>query len=101
LRESGSGTRHVVETRLREHRIACTSLLYVGSTEAIKRLVMAGIGVGWLPRLGITHELRLGTLASLPLAELTIYRPLYRIQHADHQLSRAARAFIECWIDSI
>lgn len=95
LRESGSGTRRVVEEKLREHAVSFASALYIGSTEAIKRVVNANAGVAWLPRISVTRELESGALVRLPLKEMTIYRPLYRIQRPDRRLSTAARAFLD------
>lgn len=68
--------------------------LYLGGTEAIRRLVMAGIGIGWLSRLSITPELESGKLVPLPLPELVIHRPFYQIRHAQRGLSRTTRAFV-------
>lgn len=45
-REAGSMTRHLFEAALMEHGIALTPHLVLGSREAVKEAVAAGIGVG-------------------------------------------------------
>jgi DNA-binding transcriptional LysR family regulator len=59
LRESGSGTRRVVEDALRKAGIALRSLRIVmelDSTEAIKSGVEAGLGVGFVSRWALRHS---------------------------------------------
>jgi DNA-binding transcriptional LysR family regulator len=59
LRESGSGTRHVVEDALRKAGIALRGLRIVmelDSTEAIKSGVEAGLGVGFVSRWALRHS---------------------------------------------
>lgn len=48
----------------------------LGSAESIKSAVEAGLGVGFLSRLVIHKELRLGTLKVIPVANLRVTRPL-------------------------
>jgi DNA-binding transcriptional LysR family regulator len=64
-RESGSGTRRVVENALREAGLPLRELRqdYVfGGTPALKAAVLAGLGVGFLPRCAIEAELLLRSL---------------------------------------
>jgi DNA-binding transcriptional LysR family regulator len=59
LRESGSGTRRVVEDALRKAGIALRGLRIVmelDSTEAIKSGVEAGLGVGFVSRWALRHS---------------------------------------------
>jgi DNA-binding transcriptional LysR family regulator len=69
-REEGSGTREVILDYLLENGISGTDLdtiLEVGSPEAIKGAIEAGMGISILPSLTVTKELALGTLAAVPL----------------------------------
>jgi DNA-binding transcriptional LysR family regulator len=77
-REIGSGTRRVVETALRQQGIPPAKLRIaqeVPSTEAIKRMVAAGIGIGYVSRLGVELELSSGKLVELDCTKLRIKRP--------------------------
>ena len=54
-RESLSGTRHTVENTLREYSVLdkIQSYMEIGSTQAIKSVVEAGLGITILPRLTV------------------------------------------------
>lgn len=76
-RELGSGTRKVVEVALRHRGISLAKLNIVQelpSTEAIKRMVAAGAGIGYASRLSIHQELASGKLAQLRCPKLQIKR---------------------------
>ncbi len=76
-RESGSGTRVVVERALRKLRVVRAprdSDLVVGDTEAIKSCVLLGLGIGFLSRWSIQREVARGGLVVIPLPELSILR---------------------------
>lgn len=76
-REPGSGTRAVVAQalgRLRPPRTPRPGDPVVGHTEAIKRAVKEGIGLGFLPLCAIQAELARGDLQVLPLPGLRIRR---------------------------
>ena len=69
-REEGSGTRDVVMSYLRERGIKSGDMnicLELGSPEAIKGSVEAGMGISILSRSTIEKELKLQTLAELAL----------------------------------
>jgi DNA-binding transcriptional LysR family regulator len=77
MRERGSGTREVVERALRRagvRRRKDAPELELGSTEACKAAVEAGLAVGFLARVAIDKELALGTIRPLDLVRLHIAR---------------------------
>lgn len=77
FREPGSGTRQCVEGCLARHGVAAKALRIVQelpSTEAIKRAVAAGMGIGFVSRISISQELAGGTLAVLDIHRLRIRR---------------------------
>ena len=57
MREKGSGTREVFESAISRKGIGFSISLELGHTEAIKRAVEAGLGVGCLSRLAVQREL--------------------------------------------
>ncbi len=74
-REQGSGTRAVVERALRDAGLTKRAVaLELGSTEAIKNAVVAGMGIGFLSRWSIRDELALGRLILIPLRDLALRR---------------------------
>lgn len=76
MREAGSGTRAVVERALARHGVEVTPFMALASPEAIKNSVTAGLGIAVVSRLIVEAELAQGSLVILPVAELTIPRPL-------------------------
>ena len=77
LREAGSGTRAVVERALRKHRLTVRPVLALASSEAIKRAVIAGVGLAIISHLAIGCELQIGSLAIIPVKDLVSRRPLH------------------------
>jgi len=79
LREPGSGTREVVERALKRVRINPKKLhvvLETWSSETIKGLVETGVGLGFLSRLALRHEVETAALVELPVEGLEIRRAL-------------------------
>jgi len=69
-REEGSGTREVIAEHLRSNGIgkhALKTCLELGSPEAIKGAIEAGMGISVLSSVSITKELKLGILKTIPL----------------------------------
>ncbi|GLH73654.1 LysR family transcriptional regulator [Geothrix limicola] len=92
-RESGSGTRVVVERALRKARVAHGprgSDLVVGDTEAIKSCVLLGLGIGFLSRWSIQRELGRRALEEIPLPELSIQRSFSWVQTGGGLAGQAA-----------
>jgi DNA-binding transcriptional LysR family regulator len=82
-RESGSGTRAVVERAFRKARMPISpkpSDLVVGDTEGIKSCVLLGLGIGFLSRWSIQRELLNGSLEIIPLPDLRILRSFSWVQ---------------------
>lgn len=95
LRETGSGTRTIVEQALGIRGLRPTPALSLGSTEAVKRAVLAGAGIAWVSRLCISDELESGKLVTLDVPSMRIHRPLSAIWLKDKRLSPAASAFLQ------
>jgi len=76
-RERGAGTRAVVEQVLKERGLNVRKLdqrVEIGSTEAIKSLVTAGIGVAFFSCWEIQNELAAGTVREINVPGLRIRR---------------------------
>jgi DNA-binding transcriptional LysR family regulator len=101
VRETGSGTKSVVERALAERGLSVTPIMSLGSTEAIKRAVAAGIGVAIVSRLTVQQELQLGRLAVLRVPDLPIDRPLHRLTLRGRQPSQAVAAFMKMLADAL
>ncbi len=96
LREAGSGTREVFERALARRGLAPQRVTMVlGSTEAIKRAVAAGLGLAVVSRLALDLELSAARLAVLPVGDLPLRRPLHLLQAQGRPLTAASQAFID------
>jgi DNA-binding transcriptional LysR family regulator len=76
-RESGSGTRAVVESVLKDSGVNLRKLeqrYELGSSEAIKSLVIAGLGVGFFSCREIQQEIAMGLVRQINLPGLRIQR---------------------------
>ena len=93
VREPGSGTRDVVRAALRASGIRPARTLEVGSTEAIKQTVAAGLGVAIVSHAAAADQLRLGTLRVVSVDGLAIRRTLSRLALVGRPAGAATRAF--------
>lgn len=79
LREKGSGTRAIMKERFKVHGISLKDLqiaMELGSTQAIKEAVMAGLGVAVISLLTIKREIEWGILQYVRIAHLPLLRDL-------------------------
>ena len=93
VREPESSEGWFVHRRLAELGFAASQPLELGSTEAIKRAVLGGLGIAVVPRLAVEGEIADRKLVVLRMPELSIARPLYEIWDSRRTRSKASRAF--------
>ncbi len=93
LREQGSGIREVIEQELHAYNVQVRPLLTLMDNEAIKQMVINGVGAAIVSALSVQRELASGDVVEIPIAGLTLQPQLSFIQREDKQLSRAAQAF--------
>jgi DNA-binding transcriptional LysR family regulator len=95
LREPGSGTREAVEQALRPYLVQLREDVQVGSTEAIKHAVAAGLGLTCLSLTATRDFIALGKLKVLDTTLPRLVRTLYLIHHRQKQLSTGLASFME------
>ena len=95
MREAGSGSRLALEVHCHETKLKIPEAMILGSNDAIKHAVIAGLGVAVLPKLSILPELQLGTLQILPIDHFPLRRSWCLVHPANKSLTPAARAFVE------
>ncbi|MFA5626338.1 MAG: LysR family transcriptional regulator [Thiohalomonadaceae bacterium] len=93
VREPGSGTRIAMERFFSQRGVHITTGMEVGSNEAIKQSVQAGLGLGLLSRDTVEMELTLGRLVILPVSDFPIMRHWYVVHRQGKRLSAIATAF--------
>lgn len=96
LREQGSGTRSVLEKALADQGMEpLHPMMELGSTEAIKRVVAADLGVSFVSEHTIQMEVAAGHLKRVPLRDFVVQRPLSIVRMKGKRLSKAAQAFLQ------
>lgn len=96
-REPGSGTREVVDNYFRSNRVAVENLkmqMELGSTEALKAVVVTGLGFAIVSRAAVDKELQLGMLLAVPLYP-PLRRSIYLIQVEERFRSRLVATFVD------
>lgn len=94
-REQGSGTRLTFDQAMRHHRSALNIRLELEHTEAIKRAVESGLGIGCISRLALRDAFRRGSLVEIATPELDLTRQFYFIWHKRKYQTSAMREFLE------
>jgi len=87
IRETGSGTRQTFERALHGLVPQLDLALELQHTEAIKRAVEAGLGIGCLSRLTLEDAFKRGSLVELPVPQRDFRRQFYFILHRQKFLS--------------
>ena len=94
MREAGSGTRKAIEKLFLDQGLEIRPRLELGSNEAIKQAILAGLGISALS----CHALALhqpGQFAVLDAVGFPIQRHWYAVYPAGRQISVVARAFLD------
>jgi DNA-binding transcriptional LysR family regulator len=94
MREPGSGTRQTFERAMHGLLSQLHILLELQHTEAIKRAVEAGLGIGCLSRVTLQEAFRRRSLVPLAIPHRDMSRQFYFIVHRQKYLSTG----IEQWM---
>lgn len=65
------------------------------TVESIRRMVQAGEGAAFLPRMCVDQDVRQGILKEVQVKELRVERKIHLVSVAKRPLSHAARAFLD------
>lgn len=93
-RELGSGTRMVMEKYLEENSINVSPLMELGTNEAVKQAIMAGIGISLISQLSFENELKLGKIARLDIQHLPIKSRWQALYKKKRNLTPVTRNFL-------
>ncbi|WP_432722367.1 LysR family transcriptional regulator [Jeongeupia wiesaeckerbachi] len=94
LREQGSGTREVLEAALAPLIGSPRVALELGTSEAVKGAVRAGLGLACLSRRTVAIELMRGELIALTTPALQLTRRFYLIRARDKVLTQGAQRLL-------
>ncbi len=99
VREPGSAARDLALRHLAARGVAPRHIVELGSNEAVRRAVAAGLGIGVLSAHLLAPDLRAGTLAVLPCADWECHRQFWLIHRADRLLSAAEQTFLRMVVE--
>ena len=95
MREAGSGTRMATERLFEQHGIPIRVRLELGSNEAIKQAIIAGLGIAVLSAHTLVLDNASGEFNILDVKGFPLRRHWYAVHPAGKQLSIVARAFLD------
>jgi DNA-binding transcriptional LysR family regulator len=94
VREQGSGTRLAFEQAFQRHQRPIHIRLELEHTEAIKRAVESGLGIGCISRLALRDAFKRGSLVAIETPELNLTRQFTFIWHKHKFQSDAMSEFL-------
>lgn len=95
IREAGSGTRYVFDQLLQEHGIEIEPYMELGSSEALKQAVMAGLGIAVLSLHTVQLERDVNKLTVLDVEGFPLKRRWYAVHLKGKKLSLVAQTFLD------
>ena len=95
MREAGSGTRQATLEFLATHHITPRIRMTLGSNEAVKHAVAAGLGLAIMSRHAIAADPSQDGLCVIAMTHLPIPRSWQVVWREDRRLSRVASAFMD------
>jgi DNA-binding transcriptional LysR family regulator len=99
LREPGSSKRELVDEAFRRRGMRPLVIMESASTNAIKKLVEYGAGIGILAEQIVGEEVAAQAFKAIPFTEVEMTMPFYLIYHKDKYFSRALKAFLDMALD--
>lgn len=93
VREAGSGTRRAIERHCDQKHAPFELKIELGSLEAQREGVLAGLGLALLPQHAVRRELADGLLRQLPVEELPLRRSWCVVHPRGKYLSPVAQTF--------
>jgi len=95
IRERGSATRRLFENWFATQGGSIGPAIELGSPEAAKALVGAGVGLSFMSAHGLRAEVERGELQRIPVSGLPIRRPIFLVRHGEKRTSPVMQAFLE------
>lgn len=95
IREPGSGSRLALEVYCQQHRLKIAPVMELGSNDAVKHAVLAGLGVAVMPKLSVLSELALGSLVPLDIRGFPLRRSWCVVYPQGRHPTPAMKAFVD------
>ncbi len=95
VRETGSGTRQIIDEQLLQHLPDAETIIAIQQSEALKNMVSADIGLGCLSQHVIQAELDTGKLVQIKVAGIDLARTWWLVWHNARHQSPIWQTFID------
>jgi len=95
VREDGSDTRRQLASWWHRHRLAPARTMAFDNPDAVKRAVMAGLGIALVSRLTVADELTASRLALVPVKAALPTREFLVVDHPQKHHGAACRAMMQ------
>ena len=95
FREPGSGTRHIMESYIKQKKIKVTKKMELTSNEAVKQAVIANLGYSIMPLIGIRNELKTGSVHIIPVEDFPIKSLWKLVWLKGKKLSPVAQSYVD------
>ena len=100
LREEGADSRRQLDAWFRRHRVTPSHAMTLQGPDAVKRAVIAGLGIAMLSRRAVADELRAGRLRDVPLAAPLPPRDVLVVDHPQKHHGAACQAMLRLLAES-
>lgn len=94
-RETGSGTRMVMEKLFEKYHINPKIIMELGSSTSVTQAVIAGFGLSIISKMSIEQELVLKKLALLDIKNFPVKHPWYLVYSKGKKISLTAMNFLK------
>lgn len=91
--------RHEIDRELAARGVNVRVVMEFDNIETLKRAVEINAGLSLLPEPTVAREVRLGSLVAVPLANITMVRPLGILLRRGAELGATARRFVDFLLD--
>jgi DNA-binding transcriptional LysR family regulator len=94
-REASAGSRAFVDHALARAGVRVETAMEMGSWEALKQAVMAGLGIAFVPRMAVVRELDAGALVAVSTPDVDLRRTLFRVSPRAARLPPPVEALVD------
>lgn len=97
--EEGMQTRSMIDSLFKRMSISVEYSIESANPATIKHMVIAGMGLGFLPDIAVAPEIRRGQLVRLDIPALMMTRDIVLYYQANRTLTRTREGFVQFLVD--
>lgn len=97
--EEGMQTRSLIDALFKRMSVSVQYTIESDNSATIKHMVMAGMGLAFLPDIAVSSELRRGQLVRIDVPPMMMSRDIVLYHKANRTLSATGKKFIDFFVD--